>query len=110
VIEVVAYVDARGYSPFARWFDDLDRSAAAKVDAALLRIEQGNLSNLKELGGGLGEYKLNVGPGYRIYLSRRGDSIVLLLCGGTKRRQSDDIARARAYLAEYERRLGGKLQ
>lgn len=110
MIEVVVYVDGVGNSPFARWFGGLDLSTAAKIDAALIRIEQGNLSNLKGLGGGLAEYKLNVGPGYRLYLSRRGDRMILLLCGGTKRRQSDDISRARAYLADFERRHGERVQ
>jgi len=108
VIEVVAYVDASGNSPFARWFAGLDYAAAARVGAALLRIEHGNLSNLKGLGGGLAEYKINVGPGYRIYLARRGDSLIILLCGGTKQRQGADIARARDYLADYEQRLASE--
>ncbi len=110
MIEVVVYVDGTGSSPFARWFGGLDLSTAAKIDAALIRMEQGNLSNIKGLGGGLAEYKLNVGPGYRLYLSRRGNQMILLLCGGTKRRQGDDISRARAYLADYERRHGEKVQ
>ena len=110
MIEVVAYVDARGNSPFARWFDSLDSVTAAKVATALQRIEQGNLSHLKGLGGGLLEYRLNVGPGYRIYLCRRGDNIVILLSGGTKRRQDSDIAQARAHLDDYLRRLDERLQ
>jgi putative addiction module killer protein len=109
MIEIVAYVDASGASPFARWFGGLDRPTATKVTTALSRIEQGNLSNLKGLGGGLSECRLNFGPGYRLYLGRRGDRVVLLLSGGTKRRQSDDIARARAYLADYEDRFGRRL-
>jgi len=110
VIEVVAYVDASGNTPFAKWFGGLDRLTAAKITTAISRIQDGNLSRLKGLGGGLSEYKLDFGPGYRLYLGRRGDRVVLLLCGGTKRRQQDDISRARAYLADYEERFGRRLQ
>jgi putative addiction module killer protein len=98
------YVDARGRSPFAEWFDDLDARAAAKVTVALARIEMGNLSNVKGVGGGVLEYRIDWGPGYRVYLGRDGETLVILLAGGTKRRQQRDIAAAQERWADYKRR------
>jgi putative addiction module killer protein len=76
------YLDVEGGSPFANWFNRLDPQAAAKVTTALARMEQGNLSNVKSVGGGVLECRINFGPGYRIYFGREGDSIVILLAGG----------------------------
>ena len=98
------YVDARGRSPFAEWFEDLDARAAAKVTVALARIETGNLSNVKGVGGGVLEYRIDWGPGYRVYLGRDGATLVILLAGGTKRRQQRDVAAAQERWAAYRRR------
>ena len=98
------YVDARGRSPFAEWFDDLDARAAAKVTVALARIEMGNLSNVKGVGGGVLEYRIDWGPGYRVYLGRDGETLVILLAGGAKRRQQQDIAAAQERWVDYKRR------
>ena len=105
MIEVVEYLDASGTSPFASWFDDLDRRAATKVTIALSRMGQGNLSNAKTLGSGLLEYRIDFGPGYRIYFGRKGDRLVILLAGGTKQRQNSDVERARARWDDYQKRL-----
>lgn len=67
MIDVKEYIDERGRSPFARWFETLNERAAAKVSVALIRMEQGNLSNLKAVGNGVMEYRIDFGPGYRIY-------------------------------------------
>ena len=67
-MQVLAYVDAFGRSPFWRWFANLDPQAATKITIALTRIEQGNLSNVKPTGAGVFEYRVNFGPGYRIIL------------------------------------------
>jgi putative addiction module killer protein len=98
------YVDARGRSPFAEWFEDLDARAAAKVTVALARIETGNLSNVKGVGGGVLEYRIDWGPGYRVYLGRDGATLVILLAGGTKRRQQRDVAAAQERWAAYRGR------
>jgi putative addiction module killer protein len=98
------YVDARGRSPFADWFDDLDAGAAAKVTVALARIEMGNLSNVKAVGSGVLEYRIDWGPGYRVYFGRDGAMLVILLAGGTKRRQQGDIRAAQKRWADYKRR------
>lgn len=88
------YLDARGHSPFARWFNALEAPAAAKVAVSLYRLEQGNFSNVEGVGDGVYEIKVNFGPGYRVYFGKEGDSIVILLGGGSKKRQSQDIATA----------------
>lgn len=76
-IKVVEYLDARGQSPFARWFDDLNAEAAARVTTALYRMGQGNFSNVKGVGGGVFEYRIDFGPGYRIYFGKDGDTVVI---------------------------------
>jgi putative addiction module killer protein len=93
-----------GKSPFETWFADLDAIAAAKVSVALARLEQGNLSNVKGVGEGVLEYRINWGPGYRIYFGRDGNTLVILLTGGTKQRQERDIETAKALWADYKRR------
>jgi putative addiction module killer protein len=103
-MQVLEYLDDQGRSPFRHWFDDLDARAAAKVTIALARLEQGNLSNSKGVGGGLQEYRIDFGPGYRLYFGRDGDTLIILLGGGTKKRQGQDIARAQARWVDYRRR------
>ena len=70
----------------------------------LERMRTGNLSSVKGVGGGILEYRIHTGPGYRIYFGRDGDTLVILLGGGTKRRQSADIAAAQNRWASYLRR------
>ena len=70
-------------------------------------MEQGNLSNVKPVGGGVLEYRIDFGPGYRVYFGRDGDTLIILLAGGTKRRQQDDIAAAQTRWTEYKQRKGG---
>jgi putative addiction module killer protein len=104
VLDVREYVTADGASPYAKWFNDLNAPAAAKVAIAITRLAQGNLSNAKSVGGGIQEYRIDFGPGYRIYFGRDGERLVVLLGGGTKKRQSDDIRSAQALWADYRRR------
>jgi len=104
MFELRGYIDPNGNRPFAKWFDTLDSVAAAKVTKALTRMEQGNFSNVESVGAGVAEYKINFGPGYRIYFSKDGDQLVILLLGGTKKRQNKDISLAQAYWADYKRR------
>ena len=105
--DIVEYLDAKGTSIFAGWFDELDAQAAAKVTVALQRIRQGNLSNAKGVGAGVFEYRIDFGPGYRVYFGKDGEHIVVLLGGGTKRRQDRDIGLAQARWADYRRRKKG---
>ena len=99
--KVIEYVKA-GSSPFAAWFSVLDPQAAAKVAAALYRLEQGNVSNVKSVGKGVSEYKIAFGPGYRIYFGQEGDKLVILLGGGAKKTQDKDIQIAQALWVEYK--------
>jgi putative addiction module killer protein len=107
MLELCYYV-AGGRSPFEDWFAKLESIARAKVATALVRIEQGNLSNVKPVGEGVLEYKINFGPGYRVYFGRDSDVLVILLCGGTKKRQQRDIDAARNYWQDYKRSKRGK--
>ena len=104
MIEIREYVDTRGHSPFGRWFDGLDARSAARVRTALARMEAGNLSSTKGVGGGVMEFRLHFGPGYRIYFGRDGDALIVLLGGGTKVRQHKDIEDARELWQEYRGR------
>ena len=104
MIELREYVDIQERSPFGRWFEGLDARAAARVRTVLARMEAGNLSNVKGVGSGVLEYRINVGPGYRVYFGRDGDTLIILLGGGTKTRQQRDIEDARELWQEYRRR------
>ena len=104
MIEVREYIDERGRSPFGRWFDGLNAIAAAKVRTALARMEPRNLSNAKSVGSGVLEYRIQTGPGFRIYFGREGDRLIILLIGGTKQRQRNDIKRAHTLWEDYRER------
>ena len=93
-----------GTSLFADWFGGLDSTAASKVTTALYRLEQGNVSNVQSVGGGVFEYKIDFGPGYRIYFGQDGNTLVILLCGGTKKTQQKDVDRAKDFWQEYKAR------
>jgi putative addiction module killer protein len=104
MLELRYYLASDGGSPFETWFAELNAAAAAKVATALVRLEQGNLSNAKAVGEGVLEYRIDWGPGYRAYFGRDGDVLVILLTGGTKQRQQRDIDAAKASWADYKRR------
>ena len=106
VIEVVEYLDGSGESPFARWFLELDTHASAKVATALYRMAQSNFSNVKGVGSGVFEYKIDFGPGYRIYFGKDGDTVVILLGGSSKQRQQEAIEAAKERWADYRSRRG----
>jgi putative addiction module killer protein len=107
MLELRYYLDADGRSPFARWFADLNAPARAKATIAIARLEQGNLSQVKGVGEGVLEYRIDFGPGYRIYFGRDGDALIILLTGGTKKRQQRDIETARLLWSNYKRRKAG---
>ncbi len=102
-IRVEEYIREDDFNPYRTWFDDLDVQAATKVTTALLHLELGNISNVKWFDG-IGEYRIDWGPGYRIYLSKDGEALVILLGGGTKKGQDADISRAKALHQEYKAR------
>jgi putative addiction module killer protein len=102
-LQVLELLREDGTSPYAEWFDRLDATAAAKVTTAVVRMEQGNLSNVKWFRG-IGECRIDWGPGYRVYLARDGLKIIVLLGGGTKKGQQKDIDRAVALWENYKQR------
>lgn len=104
MIAVREYLDSRGRSPYAEWFDGLNSIAAAKVAIATARMAQGNFSSAKGVGRGVFEYRIDFGPGYRIYFGKDGDRLVILLGGGTKLRQQQDIVSAQALWRDYKAR------
>lgn len=104
MIDVVEYQDDDGGCPFSNWFSSLNVQAALKVRTAIARIEQGNFSNVKAVGQGVSEYKINFGPGYRVYFGKDGETLVILLGGGTKKRQSQDIEQAQLIWKAYKQR------
>lgn len=103
-INVQEYICQNGKSPFAEWFNGLDTQAALKVNTYITRIGKGNFSTVKSVGGGIYESRIDWGPGYRVYLGKDGDRLVILLGGGTKKRQENDIAYAKSLWKEYTQR------
>jgi putative addiction module killer protein len=89
-LAVLEYLDRAGSSPFAAWLESLDATAAAK--------------DVKGVGAGVFEYRIDFGLGYRVYFGKGGDAVVILLAGGTKKRQGDDIATAHDRWADYKKR------
>lgn len=104
MIEIREYIDTQGRSPYARWFNRLNAPAAAKVATALVRMEQGNLSNVKGVGSGVFESRIDFGPGYRVYFGKDGNAVIILLGGGTKKRQQQAIETAKDLWRDYKRR------
>lgn len=104
MIELVEYEEDDGSHPFSKWFASLNVQAALRVRTAIARMENGNFSNVKALGQGVSEYRLNYGPGYRIYFSKDGETLIVLLGGGTKKRQNRDIELARQLWKRYKQR------
>lgn len=102
-LRVEEYLREDGTSPYKAWFDALDAQAAVKVATAKLRLELGNTSSVKWFDG-IGEFIIDWGPGYRVYLARDGDTLIVLFGGGTKRTQQRDIDKAKVLHAEYKAR------
>jgi putative addiction module killer protein len=98
---LVRYLDMEGRTPFQRWFERLGPIEMAKVTMGLDRLAAGNLSNAKSVGAGVVELRIHYGPGYRVYFGRDGERIIVLLAGGTKKRQELDITMARQAWRDY---------
>ena len=104
MIEIIEYITDDGVSPFARWYRRLNAPAALKIRTALARVEAGNFSNVKGVGLGVLECRINFGPGYRVYFCKDGEHLVVLLGGGTKLRQQRDIEAAHTLWRHYKGR------
>lgn len=107
MIEIVQYETEAGDCQFSVWFEDLDARAAAKVRTAIARIETGNFGDVKPVGEGVSERRIDFGPGYRVYFAQDGEKVVILLVGGTKKRQQRDIDQAKAHWRDYKHRKKG---
>lgn len=108
MLTLLEYLDQDGDSPFGVWFDSLDAQVAARVAIMQTRLSLGNFSNVKGVGSGVFEVRLDFGPGYRIYFGKDGDTIMILLGGGTKKRQQDDIKAAQDRWRDYKLRTKKK--
>ena len=100
--EIQNYLTAEGRSPFEEWLDSLrDMKARVKIEKRLQRVALGNLGDYRSVGEGVFELKIDYGPGYRIYFGQIGSTIILLLCGGDKSTQEQDIEKAKEYWRDY---------
>jgi putative addiction module killer protein len=102
-MNVQEYVREDGSNPYRKWFDSLDEMAATKVAIVEVRLALGNTSNVKWFDG-IGEYRIDWGPGYRVYLIQDGQDLIVLFGGGTKKRQQADIQQALLLRQEYQQR------
>lgn len=105
-IELLEYVTEEGVNPFHTWLNSLkDRVARARIRVRLNRVRLGNFGDCKPVGKGVNELRVDYGPGYRVYYGKAETSIVILLCGGSKKSQTKDIHLAQAYWADFQRRV-----
>ena len=103
-MQILEYEQKDGARPFEQWLDSLSSGHALKIITAVSRIKNGNFSNVKPLGNGVSERRIDFGPGYRIYFAKDGDNLIILLGGGTKKRQQGDINEAKKYWKDYKNR------
>lgn len=93
--------DIRQTDDFAKWLRKLrDQAAVARINIRIRRLQMGNPGDVKPVGEGVSEMRVDYGPGYRVYFHQRGETLVILLCGGDKRTQEEDIAKAKAMAKE----------
>ena len=104
------YITPQGKNPFRAWLKSLDIGVRARIQARVLRFENGNLGDHKNVGGSVWEVRLDFGPGYRLYFGKDGVAVILLLAGGDKASQSKDIAAARRYWEDFREARHGKAQ
>ncbi|MDP2065855.1 MAG: type II toxin-antitoxin system RelE/ParE family toxin [Burkholderiaceae bacterium] len=105
MMDIRIYTDATGRAPFEEWLNELkDAQGRARIRARLARLQAGNFGDCKPLRAGVLELRIDHGPGYRVYLSRQGTVLVLLLCGSDKGAQDKAIKQALAYWADWKQR------
>jgi putative addiction module killer protein len=104
-MDIRIYNDSTGLAPLTRWLETLtDMRGRAAIKARLLRLQAGNMGDCKPLREGVQELRIDHGPGYRVYLSRQGPVLVLLLCGSDKSDQSRALVKAIEYLSDWKKR------
>ena len=103
--EIREYLKSDSKCPFRDWLKSLkDVNARAKIRVRINRIRLGNFGDCKSVGSGVSEFRIDYGPGYRVYFGRVGEKLVLLLCGGSKKNQEKDIRLTKKYWNDYKRR------
>jgi putative addiction module killer protein len=105
MLELQRYVMPNGVSPYGEWFRSLkDNPTKERIRMRLRRLEMGNLGDCAPVGDGVIELRIHLGPGYRIYFGRHGMEVILLLNGGDKSTQAEDIRRAKGMWADWKER------
>ena len=103
--EIQRYITSDGRVPVTEWLDSMrDLKARVRIELRIDRASQGNLGDYRSVGEGVFEFRIDYGPGYRVYFGQSGLSIILILCGGDKSTQNRDINKAKEYWADYEKR------
>ncbi len=101
-IEIRIYRGRRSRAPFSEWLASLrDKRTVGVIQARLNRLRLGNFGDCRPVGGGVHELRIDFGPGYRVYFGREGQSLVILLCAGSKKRQWKEIEAAKEYWRDY---------
>jgi putative addiction module killer protein len=105
-MEVRYFADDKGKTPVTDWLDSIsDKRTKTRILTNIDRLRHGNFGDSKPVGDGISELRLHFGAGYRVYYSRQGDAIILLLCAGDKATQERDITNAKAYFEVFKQRL-----
>lgn len=98
-----AMIEIRQTEYFIKWFEKFkDRKARAKIAVRIRRVSLGNLGDVKSVGSGISELRIDYGPGYRVYFTQRGSQLIILLAGGDKTTQVNDIKKAKQLALEIE--------
>lgn len=104
MFDLIVYEQANGKRPYEIWFQNVrDAEAKSRIAKRMRSVAQGSLGDCKSVGEGILELRVDVGAGYRIYCGRYGEALVILLCGGNKSTQANDIARSREFWADWKR-------
>ena len=107
-MDIKIYQDEQGKEPFVKWLESIkDKTHQARIRKRLVRIELGNFGDWSSIGDGIFELRLHFGPGFRIYFSRIGNTVIIILAGGDKNTQQRDIEFAKLYLHNYEHQKKG---
>ena len=105
MLEVFRYQTASGKEPLTDWLQSIrDKQAQAKIRVRIKRLEAGHFGDCHPVGEGVIELREHLGAGYRVYFGRHGQTVVILLCGGSKKSQPADIKSAKAYWEDWKRR------
>jgi len=100
--EILFYKDINGKEPFTLWLETLDKAMQRRIWSRMVRIAVGNYGDVKPLQDGVSEFRFHFGSGYRVYFAEQDNRIIILLCGGDKKTQPQDIQKAVKYWKDYK--------